>query len=383
VVTQRHVVVVGAGVAGATAAWYLNRTGQRVTIYEAEAEVGGQLRAKTMDEFGLLYEPHGPHIFHTSNPTAYKLVSSHCRLNDYQHRVLTEVEPGHYLTWPLQVNELKKTRWWPLISAELNHLPATPVSTNLETYAISIMGSTLYELFVAGYTRKQWGREPAELSCRFAPKRLVLRNDDDPRMFRDPFQGWCVGGWQNLVQGLLADQRIEVQLTRPVTINDLPNADGYVITAPLDEFLRAEPLQWRGIISEPYLYPISDRKLKAGVVNQPSPDTTATRLVETKWMSGQEQCGTIVVHEFPGAPLRHYPVDDEFGFNRARHRDLVRELHEIVPNAVLAGRLANYVYIDIDQAVMQGLAAGKRLLRFLSGDQPGTINPEEPEEIEC
>jgi diacylglycerol kinase family enzyme len=39
------------------------------------------------------------------------------------------------------------------------------------------MGRTLYGLFIEGYTRKQWGCEPSELSSAIAPKRVELRAD--------------------------------------------------------------------------------------------------------------------------------------------------------------------------------------------------------------
>jgi UDP-galactopyranose mutase len=54
-------------------------------------------------------------------------------------------------------------------------------------------------------------------------------------------------------------------------------------------------------------------------------------------------------------------VDDAAGENRARHRDLVKQVREQVPDAVLAGRLATYSYIDMDQAVMQGLNAARKI----------------------
>jgi UDP-galactopyranose mutase len=71
--------------------------------------------------------------------------------------------------------------------------------------------------------------------------------------------------------------------------------------------------------------------------------------------------GSVTGREYPGAPARHYPVDDVAGENRARHRELAGQVRKQVPAAVLAGRLANYVYIDIDQAIMQGLNAARKI----------------------
>lgn len=47
---KRHVVIIGAGLAGLSAACFLRRRGYKVTVYEAEAEPGGQLRSKVPQE---------------------------------------------------------------------------------------------------------------------------------------------------------------------------------------------------------------------------------------------------------------------------------------------------------------------------------------------
>jgi UDP-galactopyranose mutase len=359
-VRDRTCVIAGAGITGAAAAWALRRAGWRVTVYEAQPLVGGQLRGAFIG--GVPYEPHGPHIFHTGSREAYELVAAHCDLNSYQHRVVTVAGPSRYrLTWPLQRGELEALPEWPRIGDELDGLPAEPSRASFEAYATGIMGATLYEWCCYGYTVKQWGTEPRLLSAGFAPKRLDLRDDGDRRMFRDPYQGWCEGGWHTLVENLL--KGIDLELGRAVTLADLPEAGAYVITAPLDEFLGAAPLPWRGVRTEfTYRPDVAGDQLPAAVVNEPHPDIPWTRMVETRQMSGKAPpCGSVTGREYPGAPAKHYPVDDVAGENRARHRDLADRVHRELPDAVLAGRLANYVYIDIDQAVMQGLNAARKI----------------------
>ena len=354
-------VVVGAGITGAAAAWYLTAQvpGWRAVVYEALPHVGGQLKGEFLG--GIPYEPHGPHIFHTGSEEAWRLASGNCDLNSYQHRVITIAGPaGYRLTWPLQRGELEALPEWPRIRAELDALPARPSRASFEAYATGIMGRTLYEWCCYGYTVKQWGTEPRLLGAGFAPKRLDLRCDGDRRMFRDPYQGWCEGGWHTLVQNLL--KRADVELGRRVTLANLPPADAYVITAPLDEFLGADPLPWRGVRTE-FTYRDSDGDLlPAAVVNHPGLDVPYTRMVETRQMSQSvPPCGSVTGCEYPGAPARHYPVDDAAGENRARHRDLVKQVRKQVPDAVLAGRLATYAYIDMDQAIMQGLNAARKI----------------------
>jgi UDP-galactopyranose mutase len=59
-----------------------------------------------------------------------------------------------------------------------------------------------------------------------------------------------------------------------------------------------------------------------------------------------------------------YDVD---GHHRRWNKALQDELVKVLPTAVTAGRLANYVYIDMDQAIIQGLNAGRKIVRRLTG----------------
>lgn len=368
------IVIVGAGITGATAAYQLEQLGHDVTVYEAEAEVGGNLRTAKLN--GVPYEPHGPHIFHTADEEVWKLVSSLVHLNGYRHRVKTEIPDGssRRLTWPLQVGELKELPEWSKIAAELLERPGpVNVMKSFEAYAVALMGPTLYGWFCEGYTWKQWGMDPKLLSASFAPRRLNLRTDGDPDMFRDPHQGYLSRGWQVLVHRLL--HRIEVRLCTPVYHGNLPDADGYVITAALDDFLGLDGLPWRGVRSIPTWHPRgSTVKLGAPVVNFSDRTVPWTRTVDTRYMAWPEirddddlaNLAQVIVSEYPGAPVRHYPVDDVAGENRRVHAEMHANLLAQLPNAVIAGRLGTYTYVDMDQAMRQGMNAARRLHKMLT-----------------
>jgi UDP-galactopyranose mutase len=132
----------------------------------------------------------------------------------------------------------------------------------------------------------------------------------------------------------------------------------------LDDFLGEEPLPWRGIRTEATYHPgVQTFKLVSPVVNRPGPEVAWTRETETKQMASQGVLGTIVTREYPGADSRSYPVDDVAGENRARWKELRDQLRQAVPTAQLAGRLATYTYIDMDQAIIQAIHAAQRVTR--------------------
>lgn len=356
--------VVGSGLTGATAAWWLKTHGWDVTVCEQSVVIGGNIRGERM--CGVEYEPHGAHIFHTANMEAAGIIEQHAKLLPYRHKVKTQVN-GREVSWPPQVSELAQFDEWTKIQSELESLPSEPDTTNFETYATSIMGATLYEWFIYGYTVKQWGRDPKELSSSFAPKRIDLRADGYKDLFRDPIQGWPQGGWITIVDSMLKD--IPVMLNSPQTANTVNPGDwdAVIVTAALDKFLGLNDLEWRGVRLE-HVWNPGERGtlLSAGVVNQPDVNVPYTRRIETKHMSGQSGKieGTVISYEYPGAPARHYPIDDVAGNNRRLAQQYKQTLQaELGSHVIPAGRLANYVYIDTDQAIMQGLNAARHAIR--------------------
>lgn len=356
--------IVGSGLTGATAAWWLKKHDWEVVVAERSVVTGGNIRGERM--CGVEYEPHGAHISHTSNMEAADIIQQHCTLLPYRHKVRTRVN-GREVSWPPQVTELADFDEWPQIQKELENLPSEPDKTNFETYAVSIMGRTLYEWFIYGYTFKQWGREPRELSSSFAPKRIDLRADGYLDLFRDPVQGWPRGGWITMIDSMLKGIPVELNRQQGADSFDPGDWDAVVVTAPLDEFLGLDPLEWRGVRLEHIWTPgIKGTLLSAGVVNEPSISVPYTRRIETKHMSGQSGHieGTVISYEYPGAPARHYPVDDVEGNNRRRATEYKQTLiSELGSHVIPAGRLANYVYVDSDQAIMQGLAAARKAMK--------------------
>jgi UDP-galactopyranose mutase len=341
----------------------LREAGWRVEVIEADSAWGGQLRTASAN--GILYEPTGAHIFHTADAAVWRLVTGLVTMRPYRHRVQTQAFGGS-LSWPPQVSELRQLPQWPVIERELAARPERPRPDNFETWCIGLLGETLYRELIEGYTHKQWGLDPAELAASWAPKRIELRTDDYRDLFRDPYQGWPVGGYTRLVDALLA--RVPVLLGEPVGVaswEDLcRRADAVVVTSALDDFFGESPgrLPWRGVSLRSHYLPDQEYVLPCGVVNTPSLEQPHTRAIETKWMSGQTGPGTVVSYEYPGAAARHYPIEDVAGANRALQRQYEKELAALPgPPRVLVGRLATYTYLDMDQVIRQAINAVRQL----------------------
>src|SRR6185436_1568235 len=138
------------------------------------------------------------------------------------------------MSWPPQVSELEELYDWPRIRHELADLLAEPSGADFESYAVSLMGRRLYELFVEGYTRKQWGCDPAELSSSFAPKRIDLRHDGCRDLFRDTYQWFPTRGVNEAIEHLL--RRVVVTCGSAASVRDFTDlaVGAVVVTAALD-----------------------------------------------------------------------------------------------------------------------------------------------------
>jgi UDP-galactopyranose mutase len=368
-----RVAIVGAGWAGASAARALHEAGVPVEVFEAAGVVGGHSRAEVLE--GVVYEPNGPHIFHTDDERVVRWVRRFGmrRRYDFQPKTRLVLDgEERLLSWPLHRDEIETLPAWPSIARELAARPARPDATNFETWCVSLLGETLYRWFVYGYTVKQWGCAPERLSSSFAPRRIDFRDNGRRGLFLDRWQYFPSRGVNSVIEAMLAPVPVHLGARVGLAELELPDFaafDHVVVTAPLDDFagVGAEGrLAWRGIRVEARFVATDDpdgTATPAYAINEPGLDRPFTRTVETKHASGQRVPGTVVCEEYPGADARHYPVPTPEGRWEAENERLKELVRAAAPRPVsFCGRLANYRYLNQDEAILQGLRAADELL---------------------
>lgn len=371
---MKKVLIVGTGWTGASVSHKLESLGVKTTLVEKENKVGGHSKSDLKN--GIIYEPNGPHIFHTSNHAVNQFVSKFGMTRKFKHKVKSRIYPDSMkgesllVSWPPQIDELKKLKEWRKIESEINSLPKQPNNNNFETYAVSIMGMTLYQLFIYGYTKKQWDLEPFELSSTFAPKRIDLRSDNNKRLFNDKWEYFHPEGSGEIIKKIL--EKKEIIFNKNVNLDNLSefilNYDALVITASLDDFsLSKEKLLWRGIKSKPKYFAsvgVDQYVTEAYQINHPSLNEKFTRTVETKHASGQRIKGSIVCEEFSVPNLKHYPVlvkDEYFKKLNNKFKKIINS--EVNIPTFFSGRLANYSYINQDQAIEMGFKCAEKVYK--------------------
>jgi UDP-galactopyranose mutase len=285
---------------------------------------------------------------------------------------------GRLLNWPILVSDIDAQSRSEEIRAQLaerRHVAAEDRTSavDFEAWCLQLMGPILYERYVRPYTEKQWERPARELPAHWAPRRVQVRWDDDPYLFTDTHQGWPAAGdgYTALIDGLLDHRlimlRTDVEATLETIGEHLDGIRAVVLTCPLDAFCgdALGVLEWRGVALRSVHVPHVELAQAAAVVNYPAREYPFIRVHETKHASGQRCDGTVLSFEFPGAPVRHYPVETPHSRAlHARYRAHVADRLGGLPT-FFAGRLAGYRYLDMDDCMRDALDTAGAVLDAL------------------
>jgi UDP-galactopyranose mutase len=360
------VVVVGAGFSGAVVAERLASHGFEVLVVDKRAHIGGNAY-DSPDAHGVLVHPYGPHIFHTNGARIAEYLSRFTEWRPYEHRVLAKVA-DQLVPIPINIDTVNRVYGLSLdetsIAAYLESVrePRAAIRTS-EDVVVNAVGRDLYEKFFRGYTRKQWGLDPSQLSASVAA-RVPTRTNRDDRYFTDTFQNMPLEGYTRLFERMLDHRRIRVEVGLDFfKIRSTLQARHVVYTGPIDAFFQHcfGRLPYRSIRFE-HEHLRTPQYQRVGTVNFPN-DHDYTRITEFKHLTGQIHAGTSIVREYPcdgGDP--YYPVprpENEALFKR--YEALAKEVTDVT----FVGRLAQYRYYNMDQCVGAALKAAETLVARL------------------
>ncbi len=354
-------VVVGSGLTGAVMARLLADAGRDVLVVDRRSHLGGNVHDAICDG-GIRVHTYGPHYFRTNSSAVWRFVS---RFADFYHyeAVLASFVDGRYERWPVAAAYVRRTvgeQWKPAFSG---------APTNFEEASLAMMPEPVYRSFVKGYTEKQWGAPAHTLSAELAG-RFDVRTDDDLRLKRHRHQGIPVGGYAGLMSAML--EGIPVLLGRDYLEerSSFRWRRALVFTGTIDEYFGFSlgRLAYRAQEREHTYLPDVERHQPFAQVNNPDPaNGPHVRTVEwTHLLSDEERAlvrGTILTRETPKTPAStdecEYPFPDEA--NRALYQRYRAEARAI-PDLLVCGRLGEYRYYDMDQAIARSMLLAKRLL---------------------
>ena len=358
-------VIVGSGLFGATFANLAKKDGKKVLVIEKRNHIAGNIYTEEIE--GINVHKYGAHIFHTDDKEVWDYVNSFVEFNRYTNSPVARYKSEIY-NMPFNMNTFSKI-WNDVITPEdaKRHIEEerqeiTHEPQNLEEQAISLVGRTIYEKLVKGYTEKQWNRECIDLPA-FIIKRLPVRFIYDNNYFNDKYQGIPIGGYTKLVEKML--DGIEVRLEEDF----LEKKDYYksiakkiVYTGMLDEYFDCKlgRLEYRSLRFDTKILDTENFQGNA-VVNYTGREVDYTRVIEHKHFESTPSKKTVVTYEYPDdwteEKEAYYVINDDKNNNlKAKYQELANKEE----NIIFGGRLAEYKYYDMDDVIRSAMDTYKR-----------------------
>lgn len=167
---QKKILVLGAGIAGLSAAWHLWKKGLSCLVFEKENEIGGLCRSKRVDGFTF---DHSGHLMHFKNPYVFKLVRGLLGKQFVKHERSAWVSfNGHYTRYPFQANlfglppQIVKECLGGFIRAQKRKRGGfLPPPENFSQWIRQTFGTGIAHHFMDPYNAKFWTVPPEELTC--------------------------------------------------------------------------------------------------------------------------------------------------------------------------------------------------------------------------
>ena len=330
------ILVVGAGLSGATIARECAEAGHDVKVIDARDHVAGNAY-DYVNEHGIRVHQYGQHLFHTNNKSVFDYLSKFTKWVDYKHKVKALLEDGRYATLPV----------------------------NRETKDM-VGEENVLDIFFRPYTKKMWGVELDDLNPEII-NRAPIRDDDNELYFpNDEYQAMPEEGYTKIVKNMLHHHNILVYLNTDYSHRMNSEYDHVFNSMPIDQYysFKHGKLPYRSIRFETVTVPMGSA-LPVTTVNF-THDGPKTRV--TEWQKipahGTNKYNTTLTFEEPcdyadNDYERYYPVKDADGKNRELYEKYKNEESE---NVTFIGRCGLYAYLDMHQAVNSALATARKFL---------------------
>ncbi|MBQ9245178.1 MAG: UDP-galactopyranose mutase [Elusimicrobiaceae bacterium] len=355
--------VVGAGFSGASIARKVaEELNEKVVVIDSKNHIAGNAY-DYRDKNGIMIHKYGSHIFHTNMANVWNFISRFTSFNTYMHKVVAFVD-GVETTIPFNLRTLydifpetlaRRMEEKLLQCFEYNKKVPILEFQKQDDTDLKFLADYVYEKIFLHYTIKQWGVMPNEVDGEVTA-RVPVYISCDKRYFQDKYQGIPLNGYTKTIENMLNHPNIEVLLNTAFA-NYKGYYDRLFYTGPIDEFFNYKfgELGYRSVnfkleeFDRPY-YQCN------AVVNYPC-NYDFTRIHEYKYYLNDISDKTVIAKEYSsnfehGKNERYYPIPNDI--NRALYQQYLNEAKKL-NNAYFLGRLGDYRYYDMDQAVFRAL----------------------------
>lgn len=370
------VVVVGCGLTGSVIARYMAETmGKSVLVLERRNHIAGNMYDYQYEN-GLRVQQYGPHTFHTTKKPLFDFMCKYADWEEYYVTCMAEIDgkstpsPFNFQTIDDFFSEEKAEKIKEHIRQEYGNADKATIvdMLNSQDSYVKAYADFLFEKDYSLYTAKQWGISPQEIDVSVL-KRVPVLFSYKTGYFDDKFQAMPKQGFTQLIGTILNHKNITVKLEieakdyvsiddGKILLNGMETEKVIVYTGAADELLDCKygALPYRSLRFD-FKEENTDSYQDAPIVAYPQADAF-TRITEYSKMPVQETKGkTVIAVEYPqpyeqGISEPYYPILTED--SKALYQKYQDDLSEI-PNLYLCGRLADFKYYNMDQALERAL----------------------------
>lgn len=379
---MKQALVVGCGLSGAVIARELAERGYKVKILEKRSHIGGNMY-DYVDVHGILVHKYGPHTFHTKKKELYDYMCKYGEWEEYHLTCGAEIDgvctptPFNYKT----IDEYFSVEEAAKIKKSIEEtFPGQDYATvveclNCDNKYIRKYAQFLFDNDYSLYSAKQWGCKPSEIDPSIL-KRVPLRFNYEEGYFDDQYQVMPKVSFTHFFENVLNHPNITVQLDtdglQHIKIEDNQIVvDGKVVdypviySGPLDELFGCcyGKLPYRSLRFE-WKYEEKESFQKYPVVAYPQAEGFV-RIIEYKKLPIQDVAGTTYEVEY-SLPYKqgvdnepYYPVLTE---DSQKLYENYRKLCIAINNLFVCGRLGNFKYYNMDQALEVALDTAKEII---------------------
>jgi UDP-galactopyranose mutase len=350
--------IVGAGFFGSICAYELNKCGFKVCIIDKRNHIGGNCYTQNKNNINI--HVYGPHIFHTSNKKIWNWINQFSEFNNFTFRPVANFNgeiyslPFNMWTFNKLFNESCPQKIKNIIKKESAIIKNEP--SNLEEQAIKLVGTTIYQKLIKGYTEKQWIKSANQLPKEII-KRLPVRYTYDNNYFNDIYQGIPINGYTQIFEKLL--EGIDLKLNVDYFSDELPKYKKLIYTGPIDRFFNYAygPLEYKTLKFK-HKFLKTNNFQGTSVMNYTSPNIPYTRIIEHKHFEFYNDINQIentwITYEYPKKYIvnktdPYYPVNDITNNEIYKKYKILSE--QIKDKVLFGGRLAEYKYYDMDDVI--------------------------------
>ena len=369
---KKKILIVGAGLAGATIARILSEKDLMVKIIEKRDHIAGNLYDFINTNNERIHK-YGPHLLHCNkNSQALKFLTRFTKWINYEHKVRALLSDGR--TTPLPINKVTLEDIFSIkffsekeVKIFLDSIRNSElIPRNTDEFFEANIGNRLADLFFRPYTEKMWGIKPDKLSISIG-SRLPIRTNSDDRYFNDNFQALPKYGYTKMIEKMLDHKNIDISLKTNFTKGMISNFDHSFLCIPIDKFydFKYGTLPYRSIIFEDKQEITDD--LPSSVINF-TDNSPYTRMTQWDLLPNSEKSSSqykTITYEKPCSMKDnpgeyYYPVQT---LNSKIIYEKYKKLSRKEKRFTFCGRTGLYKYIDMIPAVKIHLKIAKDFMK--------------------